>query len=199
MAETPLSAQNPRQKLKDIAVLILHGSMHSADLFKNILTQLGFTNLIIACDAADGARVIKGQRIDLVVVDWELRLAVTQVETDDTISVGGAVFTQRLRHATSSPDPFVPVMITLDSEIPAHTHTARDNGVSEIVTKPVLRVDEFCAKLQRLFDQPRPFIRSNVYKGPCRRRGEDKATPEQKDRRLRTVRMIKHPDYAEGA
>jgi DNA-binding response OmpR family regulator len=46
---------------------------------------------------------------------------------------------------------------------------ARDAGVNEFLAKPV-SVKAMLTRLTAVIEHPRPFVRTKVYFGPCRRR-----------------------------
>jgi DNA-binding response OmpR family regulator len=51
---------------------------------------------------------------------------------------------------------------------------ARDAGVNEILAKPVTPAGLF-HRIDEIVKRPRPFVRTNDYAGPCRRRRRDSA------------------------
>jgi hypothetical protein len=62
-------------------------------------------------------------------------------------------------------------MLTAHSE-KSRVEVARDAGVTEFCTKPVTAA-EMVRKVASVIDRPRPFVRSESYFGPDRRRHDD--------------------------
>ena len=58
---------------------------------------------------------------------------------------------------------------------------ARDSGVNEILAKPI-SIKSLHSRLVSIIEQPRPFVKSKNYFGPCRRRSDDPkyAGPERR-------------------
>ena len=55
-------------------------------------------------------------------------------------------------------------------------HEARDVGVNEFMAKPIT-ARGVIGRLQQIIDHPRPFIRTDDYFGPDRRRKNDPEHP----------------------
>ncbi len=61
---------------------------------------------------------------------------------------------------------------------------ARDAGVNEFIAKPV-SVKTMMSRLVAVIEHPRPYVRTNSYFGPCRRRrGEEYRGPERRADKL---------------
>jgi DNA-binding response OmpR family regulator len=52
---------------------------------------------------------------------------------------------------------------------PERVHAARDAGVNEFLAKPVSS-KSIMARVISVIENPRPFVRTKAYFGPCRRR-----------------------------
>jgi two-component system, chemotaxis family, chemotaxis protein CheY len=70
-----------------------------------------------------------------------------------------------------------------------HTHLnqvreARDCGINEFIAKPV-SVKTIMQRLQAVIENPRPYVRTQVYFGPCRRRrgAEEYKGPERREKK----------------
>jgi DNA-binding response OmpR family regulator len=75
-------------------------------------------------------------------------------------------------------------MLTAHSE-KARVQMARDAGVTEFCVKPVTPAD-MMKKVAAVIDRPRPFVRSDAYFGPDRRRIDD---PKFKGQERRASRL----------
>jgi DNA-binding response OmpR family regulator len=109
-------------------------------------------------DAVDGnmaLEMLAAQSFDLVLLDLEMQ------------PMNGIEFTRQLRRGKANSG--VPIiMITGHADL-ANVREARDAGVTEFLVKPVTPknlIDRVCEVCER----PRPFVMSDAYVGPERRR-----------------------------
>jgi DNA-binding response OmpR family regulator len=73
----------------------------------------------------------------------------------------GVEFTSRIRDKTTSPDPYLPIiLLTAFTEV-SKVKIARDIGVNEILTKPV-SPEALYARLTSIVRQPPPVYRNRV-------------------------------------
>ncbi|GAB6144579.1 response regulator [Desulfocicer niacini] len=56
----------------NMEVLIVDDFATMRRILKNILTQIGFTNLYEAGDGKNALKVLKNQKIDLIMCDWNM-------------------------------------------------------------------------------------------------------------------------------
>lgn len=132
--------------------------------------------MVYVFEARDGQEALfrlKHDAIDILVLDERLKA-----------KEDGVDFLRHLRTSTDSPAPDVPViMLTAHSE-KNRVEAARDAGASEFCAKPVTAA-EMLRKVAAVIDKPRPFIRTETYFGPDRRRRDDpnfRAEERRKDR-----------------
>ncbi len=178
------------QRLERVQVLIVHSSEKAAGLIKNIFHQIGFAHVVTAATAADAIFTMKQMRIDMLMVDSQLREEGDEESLQpEWESVSGIEFVRKLRHSVDSPNRFAPTVLLAEGLTQQDILQARDAGVNEIVMKPI-GAQDFCMRLTQLFDKPRNFITAPTYKGPCRRR---KSSPPEgvEDRRVWEVRLIR--------
>lgn len=64
--------QSPSEQLGKIKVLIMDSNKNAAELIKDIFSELGFANVIVANDGFQGVQIMKDERIDLIFTDREL-------------------------------------------------------------------------------------------------------------------------------
>jgi len=86
-----------------------------------------------------------------------------------------------IRANPASPNPFVPVIMLTGHTSFEHVREARDAGINEFIAKPV-SVTTMMSRLVAVIENPRPYVRTNGYFGPCRRRrgAEDYRGPERR-------------------
>jgi DNA-binding response OmpR family regulator len=102
--------------------------------------------------------------------------------------MSGLELVQKIRTDPATPNPFMPViMLTGHTQI-ERVRQARDAGISEFIAKPV-SVKTMMQRLQAVIENPRPYVRTKVYFGPCRRRraSEEYKGPERRDQKEAAV------------
>lgn len=145
------------QNLEDLAVVVAEDCDYVRHLLVEMLQSFGCHAVH---EAGNGREVIAAFRYvtpDVVIADWAMA------------PVDGISLTRFVRCDRSSPNPFLPVIMVTADTSPARIFAARDAGVNELIAKPVapntLR-DRICRVLWR----PRPFVRTDGFFGPDRRR-----------------------------
>ena len=183
-------------KTKKINILIINNSEQVATLFKKMLAEFGFSSVHLAYSAFRAVQILRENKINLVIADTELKIpknpdaqGANASSDEATFKLSGYDFVSRLRHSPNSPNRYIPVVMLADVLEDEQLHKARDAGVNEVLPKP-LSAPELCQKLEAVIDSPRIFITASTYKGPCRRRTSQQATPDI-ERRKAEIRVIK--------
>jgi two-component system, chemotaxis family, chemotaxis protein CheY len=99
----------------------------------------------------------------------------------------GVDFARWLRNDPASPAPYTPIILLTGHADRQRIMAARDAGVNEFCVKPVTPAD-LMKRIVWVVDRARPFVRSQTYFGPDRRRQDDPnyRGPERRaDRRSR--------------
>lgn len=137
---------------------------------ENICRGLGIVKFAQA-DNVDLARVIlRRDPIDLVITDWHME------PTD------GLQFVKFLRNDPKSPNPYVPVIMLTGHGDRERVCEARDAGVNMFMAKPI-SAKALYERLVWMINHPLPFIRTNEYFGPDRRRQDIGAPAGMTERR----------------
>ena len=101
-------------------------------------------------------------------VDWEMGPS------------SGIELTKRIRTASDSPNPFLPIIMVSGYSEVARVLKARDAGVNEFLAKPV-SAHSIYTRIKMLIERPRTFVRSPAFVGPDRRRcGGDRYDGEER-------------------
>lgn len=146
--------------LGDLKTLILDDNAHMRDLVRAILYSFNMRDVVEASNASAGLAAIKGGDIDLAFVDFRLG------------ELDGLNFCRHVRMAEDSPDPYLPIiMITAYSER-SRVKQALNSGIDEFLVKPV-RANDVAARINAVVQRRRPFVKSEDYFGPDRRRRND--------------------------
>ena len=141
-------------------VLVVDDNQHMRKLIMEILRAIGVRDAYEAADGAEGLNMMRTHRVDLVITDIAMQ------------PIDGVDFVRLIRNSKDSPAPTVPVIMVTGHCTKVKVDEARDAGVNEFMAKPVT-AKGVLDRLQRVIERPRPFIRTNDYFGPDRRRRAD--------------------------
>jgi CheY-like chemotaxis protein len=150
-----------------LKVLVVDDNQHMRKLVTAILQAFGVTHIAEANNGTRGLAAMR-ENPDVIILDWMMD------------EMNGIEFTKAVRSAPSSPNPYVPIIMLTGYTSADCVQQARDAGVNEFLAKPV-SVKAMLARLTAVIEYPRPFVRTSVYFGPCRRRRTNDYTgPERR-------------------
>jgi DNA-binding response OmpR family regulator len=95
--------------------------------------------------------------------------------------VSGVNLLQWLRDDKASPNRFMPFVMLSGAADRANVEESRDRGVTDFMAKP-FSVENVYKVLQRIIDNPRQYVTTQTYFGPCRRRSKA-GPPKNMERR----------------
>jgi two-component system chemotaxis response regulator CheY len=155
-----------------LKILVVDDNAHMRKLVTTILQAFGVIQIYEAESGERAWTILRESNPDVCVVDWMMD------------GMSGLELTTMIRSNPQSPNPFVPVIM-----LTGHTHIdqvrqARDAGVNEFIAKPV-SVKTMMQRLVSVIESPRPYVRTKVYFGPCRRRrgADEYRGPERRDKK----------------
>ena len=157
-----------------LKILVVDDNQHTRMLVTEILRALGVNLVYEAADGSAGLEQLREHQVDIIFTDLSMQ------------PMDGIEFVRRLRNAPDSPNQMAPVIMVTGHFTLAKVSAARDAGVNEFLTKP-LTARGVIERLQRVIDQPRPFVRTDDYFGPDRRRRQD---PEYRGPRRRRADVV---------
>jgi two-component system chemotaxis response regulator CheY len=140
-----------------LKVLVVDDNPHMRKLVVTILQAFGAVQIFEAADAQRAYVILRDANPDVLILDWMME------------GMSGLDLVKQIRSAPNSPNPFVPVIMLTGHTHIDHVRQARDAGVNEFLAKPV-SVKAILSRLIAVIEHPRPFVRTKVYFGPCRRR-----------------------------
>ena len=139
-------------------------------LITTILRAIGVRDVFEITEAEKALSEFAHFKPDIVITDWHME------------PMNGVEFVKRVRRGKHSPDPFVPIiMLTGHTELTLVVE-ARDAGINEFLIKPISPKSLY-ARIAAILDGTRPFIQSDAYFGPCRRRKDIGAPHGVRERR----------------
>lgn len=146
--------------LNRVRFLIVDDNAHAINLVKAMLRGFGADQLYDA-QTIDGAKQrMRATPADIVILDYMMG------------EEEGVTFARWLRNDPESPAPFTPIILLTGHADRPRLMAARDAGVNEFCVKPVTSAD-LLKRIAWVIDRARPFVRTDNYFGPDRRRHDD--------------------------
>ncbi len=158
--ESGSEAENMAYDFSNLRVLVVDDNRFMRQTVEAILNAIGVTAVSFAEDAREAYGMVGDVHPDVIISDWDM-------EPEDGISL-----VKWLRSRKDSPDKYIPVIMLTGYSERNRVFEARDSGVTEFLAKPV-STKAIYSRLVSIVDFPRPFIRTQDYFGPDRRRRDD--------------------------
>lgn len=143
-----------------LKILLVDDNHYMRVLLAEILRAIGVKDIHEANDGAEGLQMMRDNSIDVVMTDLSMQ------------PLDGIDFVRLLRNSPDSPNQLAPVIMITGHSTYARVNEARDAGVNEFLVKP-LTARGVIERLHQVVDNPRPYVRSEDYFGPDRRRRPD--------------------------
>jgi len=159
-----------RINLSGLTVLIVDSNPLLRTVFRQVLRELGATNVEAVSSPEAGFKKFNDQNPDIVLIDW-------------SPGCDGMALLDKIRHDPESANAYAPVIITSAHTEAADVISARDHGMSEFLAKPV-SAKTLYHRIARIAQEDRVFVRSEQFFGPDRRRRASE--PLLADRRVTT-------------
>ncbi len=147
-------------RLEVLKVLVVDDNHHMRVLLSEVLRAVGLQNIYEAGDGAEALQQMRAHPIDIVMTDLAME------------PLDGIDFVRLLRNSPDSPNQMAPVIMITGHSTMRRISEARDVGVNEFLAKP-LTARGVLDRLQKIIDHPRPYVRTDDYFGPDRRRKVD--------------------------
>lgn len=145
-----------------LKILLVDDNHHMRMLLAEILRAIGVRQIFEANDGAEGLQSLRANPVDLVITDLAMQ------------PLDGIDFVQLLRNSPDSPNPMIPVIMITGHATQRRVNEARDAGVTEFLAKPIT-ARGVIERIGQVVDHARPFVRTDTYFGPDRRRRTDPA------------------------
>jgi two-component system chemotaxis response regulator CheY len=143
--------------LSALQVLLVDDNQHMRTIASAVLKSAGVTTVREASDGAAALHTLREYPIDLAIVDFNM------------FPLDGVDFTRLVRNSPDSPNPYLPIIMMTGHAGRSRVFEARDAGVTEFMVKPIT-AKAVLDRIQAVIFHPRPFVRTEGYFGPDRRR-----------------------------
>lgn len=178
--EFPLSHQigNTLRAVRDedmsrLRILVADPFSQLREIIRDILLRgIGVDEVIDCRNGEEALNLLRDLGADVVLADASMK------------PLGGIALCKRIRAGVEGIDPYLPVIVMSGRAEISEITAARDAGVNEYLAKP-LSAKILDLRLHAVVERPRPFVRSDNFFGPDRRRhmqqgfgGEDRRTEE---------------------
>ncbi|PZO83701.1 MAG: response regulator [Micavibrio aeruginosavorus] len=157
-----------------VKLLVVDDVQPMLALTVNILKRFGFQDVDGAKNVEEASKLFLKHNHDLVLTDWFME------------PYDGLELVERIRKADTA-DKFVPIILMTGYADRLRVEMARDSGVTEFLIKP-FTVKDLYARIVQVIEKPRPYIQSEQFFGPDRRRrkideykGDDRRTRDTED------------------
>ncbi len=144
--------------ISKIRFLVVEDNPALCTLFRSLLAGLNVREIAVASNGEIAKKSAISFKPDIVITDYKMA------------PISGVDFTRWLRQSPESPDVETAVIMTSAYSEVERVMEARDAGVNEFLVKPVT-VHTLYQRIRAVIEADRPFVRSENYVGPCRRRG----------------------------
>ena len=143
--------------LGTLHLLLVDDNANMRSIVAAMLKSIGIGRLSEAEDGTQALRILREHSIDIAIVDFRMQ------------PMDGVAFTRSIRWDEDSPNPYLPIIMMTGHSERSRVTEARDAGVNEFLAKPVM-INALMKRLEAIILRPRPFVRSDDFFGPDRRR-----------------------------
>jgi DNA-binding NtrC family response regulator len=130
-----------------LKILLVDDNHHMRVLLSEILKAIGVQKIYEASDGTAGLQMMKNHTVDIVMTDLSMQ-------------------------PPDSPNQMCPVVMITGHSTMSRVAEARDAGVNEFLTKP-LTARGVLERINQIVNHPRPYVKTEGYFGPDRRRRND--------------------------
>ena len=137
--------------------LVIDDNLHMRRILRTLLHGFGAREVYDAEDGASGLEAFTNYMPDIILTDWVMPI------------FDGLELTQMIRQPGGNANPYVPIIMLTGHSEKKRVTLARDAGVTEFITKPI-SANALYRRVLNVIANPRPFIKTDTYFGPDRRR-----------------------------
>ncbi|MCS6622657.1 response regulator [Roseibacterium beibuensis] len=143
--------------LAALQILLIDDNPHMRTIASAVLQSAGIRKVLEAGDGGTGLEMLRDHAVDLVIVDYNM------------FPLDGVEFTRLVRNSPDSANPYLPIIMMTGHSGKQRVYEARDAGVTEFLAKPIT-AKAVLDRIQSVIWKPRPFVKTDGYFGPDRRR-----------------------------
>jgi len=154
----PMSLSVEDQRIASLRVLVADPFSQLREIIRDILLRgIGVAEVFEVRNGEEALTTLRDLPCDVIIADTGMS------------PIGAVELTQVVRNGHEGVDPFMPVIVMSGNANLGEIIAARDAGANEYLAKP-LSAKILDLRLHAVVAHPRPFIRSDNFFGPDRRR-----------------------------
>lgn len=142
---------------KRLRFLIIDDNAHMRRILRTLLHGFGARDVYEAEDGATGLEAFTHYAPDIMITDWAMPI------------FDGLELTQMIRQPDTNSNPYVAIIMLTGHSEKTRVMSARDAGVTEFLAKPISAKGLY-QRIVNVVANPRPFVKTQNYFGPDRRR-----------------------------
>ena len=143
--------------LEKIRFLVVDDLQFMRRIFRDVLRSFNARQIHTSPDGGDAFKAMRTFTPDIIITDWDME------------PVDGIELTRMIRDPDYPESAFVPIVMATGNTEPRLIAKARDAGVTEVIGKP-FTAKALYSRIDEAIQRPRPFVRSETFFGPDRRR-----------------------------
>jgi len=165
--------------------LVIDDNAHMRRILRTLLHGFGAREVYEAEDGAAGLESFVHHLPDILIVDWVMPI------------FDGIEFTRMIRQPTGgNANPYVAIIMLTGHSERKRVLAARDAGVTEFLAKPI-SANSLYHRIANVVANPRPFIKTETYFGPDRRRGVSQNYSGSERRKGGQSEIVRQPPLLE--
>jgi two-component system chemotaxis response regulator CheY len=145
--------------LQSLQVLVVDDNQHMRAITSTVLHSANIHKVHEATNGAEAFDILRQFPVDLAIVDYNM------------YPLDGVEFTRMVRTSAQSANIYLPIIMMSGHAEKSRVYAARDAGVTEFLVKPIT-AKAIIDRINAVIFKPRPFVKTETYFGPCRRRRE---------------------------
>ena len=146
-----------RIEFSRLRFLVIDDNAHMRRILRTLLHGFGARDVYEAEDGAAGLEAFTHYVPDIIITDWAMPI------------FDGLELTQMVRQPGANANPYVAIIMLTGHSEKKRVTAARDAGITEFLAKPISAKGLY-ERIVNVVASPRPFIKTNTYFGPDRRR-----------------------------
>jgi DNA-binding response OmpR family regulator len=145
-----------KSQIANFNVLIADDEKTIQRLVYDVLSSLGFRNIVAANSGRKAIELMDMQKFDFIITDWRMG------------DMDGIDIVRYARQGVESKHLTTPIIMLTANTEPHYVLTARDTGVNSYLIKP-FSAAQLVKRIRTVIEQPVPFVIAPKYHGPDRR------------------------------
>lgn len=172
-----------RLNLSKARVLVVDDNPQAMEILSQLLLGIGVRQARKHLDSGEARQSAAGELFDLILVDHDMP------------GDNGADFCRQVRADPQGLNYTTAVIVLAALPSQETVRTVRDAGANYVVAKPVMPA-VLLDRIQWIARENRPFVTSDVYRGPDRRFQNLPLMEGAEERRAEALRLIAEPERA---